>query len=433
MDEKLQKFVNASHKLVKKKVDKIRIHNLQTKEDILQKVDVCWEKMSDFIVWVTKYAFLDDRIVHKLETEFEYIKNIANKQYKEIAAKKILKKYPLVKALLMYLLLISGTVINGTTVFKNRKDKKENKTEVVSNKTDKDNTVDTISSDIDVYFPSVFVGLSELETYRDTPRLHQGENRYTYYLGLTWVYERGANGKLIQHACVGKWKDKSVQFTNKECQEQVKMHLEYETFKKVHAVYKNTDVAENYNVIVGLLLAGYQRSGDIKGIAQLLSVAKNSQDIADAFTYYKGNKKWKNGTLKRRWICAAYAVGVIDDNDLLNMRMDAFANLKIDTYCSRDKNGKLHFNLDHNTVSKVLGIKSKNRFVRDFVGLDIINSMLRGPKTIDFMFIKDMENNDNEEKLKIFSFNKGIKKLQEGKAAKYNSCVDFVQSLNKDV
>ena len=88
MGKKLQQFTNAPHKLVKKMAD--RIHS-QKSLTFLQKIDVSWGNLAYFVAWINKYAFLENHMIRKLEIELEYIKSITNKQFKEIAVKKILR------------------------------------------------------------------------------------------------------------------------------------------------------------------------------------------------------------------------------------------------------------------------------------------------------------------------------------------------------
>ncbi len=368
MGQKIQKIVQGREKIFDLLLEKIKATKpKKTIGKIGKGAGVALTHLFDGLTWLAEAALLDNPMIRKLEKEFKSIKNINNEKGQEVAIKKILKKYPTAMALLIDWIVATGMMIGATKLVPSKiQDKKEDKKEAV-NPSDSD----YINKAIDAYFPSIFIGLTELETYRKTPTLQRGEKRYTYYLGLTWVYERDASGHIIQHPCDATWSKKAAKFTEQENQEQVKMHLEYETLKVLKNAVKNTDVAKDYNTTIGLLLAGYQRSGDVPGIVNSLAKAQTLQQKADAFMYYKGPERYKNGTLKRRWICAAYAVGVINDNDLLNMHRDAFTRLDINTYCRTGKDGKSHFMLDAETVSKILGIKNKNELVKDFVGKDI--------------------------------------------------------------
>ncbi|MBQ0013477.1 MAG: tetratricopeptide repeat protein [Proteobacteria bacterium] len=371
--------------------------NMTCPDNILGKVrhvfDVKMTEMSDFAEWVKKYRLLNSRLINSLEKELGSIKRIKDKFTKKQAITNFLYKNTSIAVLLADWLLVAGMLGNVRFPVK-QNDKKQYKKEAVTPVVKKQIVVnpyvstsepDFINKALKKYFPHILVGLAELETCFESPVLISGESRATYYLGLTWVYERNDEGKIIQHPCTGKWRAVAAEFTNKEKQQQLKMHLEHETLGRLQKYAQKIDDMQDHRISIALLWAGYQRSVDMGGIVNLLSKAQTKQDKADAFAYYGGNAKWRRGTLKRRWLCAAYAVGIIDDNDLLNMNMDAFASLKISNYYKRDQNGQYHFLLDEDTVKQVLGLTTKNERVKDFVGKEIVAQLSKNNTgTIEF-------------------------------------------------
>ncbi len=209
-------------------------------------------------------------------------------------------------------------------------------------------TSDYVQKALDAYWPEIAVGLTELETYRPEPKVHRGEKRMTNGLGCTWFYSMSADGTIDRQANL---KGKTPTLTTDENYEQCKLHLQKETLRTLKSVTKNKkNISARY--AVALVYAGYQRPADMSGIARKIENAKTMQQVADAFAHYEGREKWKEGTLKRRWVCAAYAVGLIDTNDILAMVRDSFSALNINTVY---KNG--HFVLTKQTAAFVLSRK----------------------------------------------------------------------------
>lgn len=217
---------------------------------------------------------------------------------------------------------------------------------------------DYVKQALDAYWNDIAIGLTELETYRATPKTHAGESRKTNGLGVTWHYTRGANGKLVQTANGANTPsyDKDTNY------EQVRMHLEKETLRSLRNAVKGKDkINERHSV--ALVYAGYQRPADMAQIASGIQNAKTQQQVADAFQYTgKMSSKWKEGTLKRRWVCAAYAVGAINSDDLKKMHRDAFSRVELNNIM---RNG--HFLLDIETVKYVLSRTNKNETVENFL------------------------------------------------------------------
>jgi len=327
-----------------------------------------------------------------------------------------IKKHPTILAYVSYYafmnLLIFGGVQTARAMFQSDEKDDKNKKEVVKENTAKTKVVksadknwwnevkdwaaDLFGSDerilkyvdpktpnyvenaLDAYWPEIAVGLTELETYRATPKVHSGEKRMTNGLGCTWFYSVGANGKIIQSENV---KGQTRTLTTDENYEQCKLHLKHETLKKLQDV---TEGKKNIRAqhAIALVYAGYQRTADMQGIAKRLEKAKSVQEVADAFAYYRGAEKWRVGTLKRRWVCAAYAVGLINAQDLLDMKRDSFSAVDINTVY---RNG--HFVLTKQTAAHVLSRHKDNAdrntvkmFLADFSeGRNILN-MIDGVK-----------------------------------------------------
>lgn len=217
---------------------------------------------------------------------------------------------------------------------------------------------------IGAYFEETAFLLTEFETYRATPKTHVGERRATSGLGGTYTYYEDSNG-VIHRKDNPQDASKMRGRSKDENYEQVRMHLEYETVPKLLNTRGKNNI--NRNVHIALLVAGYQRPADVVLIANQLDVAKNIQQIGDAF--YAGcdkiNKKWRVGTIKRRWWCAAYACGYVTKYDFVNATRDAFSKIDVNTVY---RNG--HFVLDAATVeyakSKMNG-KNKSSTVSEFL------------------------------------------------------------------
>ncbi len=212
---------------------------------------------------------------------------------------------------------------------------------------------------LEQYWPEIAVGLTELETYNAKSKRHGTESRETNGLGCTYHYYYNDAGKLVRYENRLGW---GVEWSKDKNYEQSRRHLLYETFPALKvAVRGKQNIGAQQEV--ALVLAGYQRPADMTGIAQRISNAKTVQQMADAFAYYPGPQKWRDGTLKRRWICAAYAVGAISAQDLLRMDRDAFSTVNINNVY---RNG--HFLLGPQTVSYVLSRTRSTGDVKDFLG-----------------------------------------------------------------
>lgn len=310
--------------------------------------------LAEYLTRFANVIFVDNGLIRRLE-----------KASKKDAISELIKKYPWIKSYLMYYMMLFTMLVSGGQLAVNAlgkdEDKNEEKKEVVVDDNDDkqelliENTIniqtinpnddDFVERALNEYWAEIGVGLTELETYRATPVVHAGESRATRGLGCTWDYEYNSKGVLIKKPNVpGKTKslDKDKNY------EQTKLHLIDETLP----VLKNATKGKN-NIqaqqAIALIFAGYQRPNDMKEIANRIAIAKTPQEVADAFDYYPGPEQWRTGTLKRRWWCAAYAIGKISSQDLLALPRDAFSNININNVY---KNG--HFLLGDETVAYAL-------------------------------------------------------------------------------
>ncbi len=247
----------------------------------------------------------------------------------------------------------AGKIINN----KNR-DKEDEKKEIIQ---EPEIPSDFTSLAMAHYYPELFIAVEELETYRETPKKHTKESRYTYWNGLTWVYTVNKNGAITQHPCNGKYKDMATGFNREQCEEQFRLHLRFETFKSLKSAINGKNNI-NHQQIIGLLMLGYQLPGKMASIATRLNNAANNQQIMDAFKHnLPENPLWREGTLKRRWWCGAYATGLITVDDLLTLKKDAFSKISLDkvaTGIKRNAKGCVlsieHFKFDNTTVQYAL-------------------------------------------------------------------------------
>jgi len=277
-----------------------------------------------------------------------------------------------------------------------------------------------VESAMSEYYPELRIAIEELETNRETPVKQSGENRYTYWNGLTWVYTIDGKGNIIQHACVDKYKNMAAKMDDNQREEQFRLHLQAETFKILEGAIKDKNNID-HKQIIGLCMMGYQLSGKMAPIAKHLNNAKNTQQIMDAFKYELPKQtKWRAGTLKRRWWCGAYAAGLITAKDLLTLKKDAFSCIslsKVATGITKNKRGYVvsieHFNYDAETVKYALHTAQTHgdgRVVADILrenesGRAAIAAIKTG-KTIEFYVAKrSMDSKKYDDAMALF--NKG--------------------------
>ena len=282
---------------------------------------------------------------------------------------------------------------------------------------------------LDDNWDDIVVSLLEFETWRDKAKLHSGESRYTYGPGVTWVYIKNKNGKIVQHACVGDYVQRASNFSVEQKLQQVRYHCGHETLpgiKRQLAKYGFTNITDQQ--ALGLFVVAYQLPGSLsdnyknkkfisKGIVHKLSDAEsNIQKQVDAFIAgTEVPEKWRTGTNKRRWWCAMIYMGYITTDDLINLDRDAFTSININTIL---KNG--HFVYDAATIEYVLAhANNPNRnSVKDF--------MKERNISMNKNFSKHQKNNLNND-----AANPSMKKTNEGlkafKAKNYNLAISCYQ------
>jgi len=394
--KKLRKKINLDEKEllnVLKENFELLIKNIEQTGKIAG-VTLLW--LSEYFVRVFNGLFISNALLRKTEKGFANIKpkkisakdNILEKMGASIT--KALQESPTKYAYISYyasLILLLGAAamtdvargedsyIRGKFKEKDKKEIKkdeeepqeeqDNKGQEISNeegapiydifKTDTTNVKETefinpnlekaefVKQAIDEYWPEIALGLTELETYRATPVRQGSEKRSTNGLGCTYTYYYNKNGVLYRTD--NPINAKKVRIFDKNGNyEQCKRHVIYEVLPFLQSAIKgknNIDARQS----IALALAGYQRPGDMKGMAADISDATTEQQLADAFTFYNGGKGYKEGTLKRRWWCAALAIGVIDIDDFLGLKRDAFSRVSINNIY---RNG--HFLFDEATV-----------------------------------------------------------------------------------
>lgn len=314
-----------------------------------------------------------------------FINNVALR-----SSESFIKKNPWVVSYLAYFAVLfsgGGAIKAALEKFSFKDSEEEEKTEKIVTESRK--SISYVSPDIPnfitealkEYWSEIAVGLTELETYRVTPKRHAKEIRYTNGLGNTWHYVFNDKGQLLQKPNTKNISGKSKE----ENYDQVKLHLQYETLKYLrNATVGKNNMNERY--AIALVLAGYQIPSDIKHIATRIENAKTKQEVADAFMYI-GNqsKKWEDGTLKRRWVCAAYALNLINSADLLKMNRDCFSRVELNSIV---RNG--HFLLGPETVKYFLSMTNNNSTVENFLsdfkeGKNILADVydLKQERTID--------------------------------------------------
>ncbi|MDW3024362.1 MAG: tetratricopeptide repeat protein [Alphaproteobacteria bacterium] len=275
------------------------------------------------------------------------------------------------------------------------------------------------------YWPEIAVGLTELETYRAIPKQHGNEPRETNGLGCTWSYIYDSAGKLHRNAnALGKTKTRDKAGNYEQC----KRHLLYETLPALKQAISNKQNIGAQQA-VALVMAGYQRPADMKGIAERISKAKTVQQVADAFSYYPGAETWRDGTLKRRWWCAAYAIGIISAEDLLGLPRDAFSRININNVY---RNG--HFLFGAETVEYALnrartGDKSNVKaFLSDFdEGKNILARVSTGQSERPKLDLERAQQTTQD-----IQIEQSMKKLNDADrafvAGKYQQAVDLYQA-----
>ena len=364
---------------------------------------------AQFLLTLARWLTLDNQFIRNMEEKYKKINLEEVKKYQPQKIRSFAKNYPNVSSHIIWYFMLSATLFGGKFVAnsKNMNDYKKSLIDWIDdlkwNDIDKEtqyispNREDFINAALEEYWSEVAVGLTELETYRAIPKRHSGEKRYTNGLGCTWHYVYNENGKLKQVGNTSNTRANSKEYNY----EQAKKHLKYETLKKLKAAMlgkKNM----NGKYAVALILAGYQRPVDISHIAARIENANNAQEVADAFMYIgKDGQRWKNGTLKRRWVCAAYALNLINSADLLEMNRDSFSRVELNNII---RNG--HFLLDAETVKFVLSRTNSNSTVKEF-----LSDFPEGKK-----ILAQVAAVDNSKTINLEVFNQQDKKIENSMA-----------------
>lgn len=395
MGEKFRKVVNAPHKVVGRINRKIEATQPnKTWGMMLREAGLLTTDMLRFLLWATKYVALDNHVLRAGEKKLRNMRVGKNKEGKDKKLSAFGKKYPNLSAHLVYY-LIAAMAFGGTKVYQKSAEEDNNegkvKTEWVVPVLFDDGKERVISFDVNTvngalfkYWNEIAIGITELETYRIKPKVQGSESRATTGPGLTWRYSLDEKGQIIKDEATEAMPALSY---DENYSQQMVMHLEYETLPKMLNATRGLDNITDKQK-VALIFAGYQRPADIALIVSHLKTAKTKQQIADAFMDVGDiHGKYRDGTLKRRWVCAAYAVGIIDTNDLLDMQRDAFSAVKNDL-SDIIKNG--HFKLDAETVKYVLSRRKQNNnnTVREFLsGFDTGRKVLAGEQ-VEFPEVK---------------------------------------------
>ncbi len=363
-------------------------------------VGMLW--MSEYITRGLNYLLVDNVIIRNTE-----------QATKNKGSTKFTTMHPWVESYLMYYMVFASMMFAGGHVVSNQiSSNSEDEKEIVEKKqeqgpfgirtTVKSKTInpsdaDFVKKSLTEYWPYIAVGLTELETYREKSVLQIGESRETNGLGLTWHYIYDNNAVLHKHPNTP---GKTKQWTHDYNYQQVQRHLIYETLPKLKNAIKDKKNIYAQQAIA-ILMAGYQRPSDMVSIADAVSNATSSQEIADAFQYYPGVKKWRDGTMKRRWWCAAFAVGAISAQDFFDLPRDAFSSI---TLAQVYQDG--HFIINEQTVQYALKqakIYGKSSTVKSF-----LSQFAEGKSVLDFV-----QQDKIDVPAKTISFNSAIRQIRQ--------------------
>ncbi len=346
MSEKFRKIVNASHKAIGHVREKIQDTSVL---DVYQGAAKGTKKLANgvkqFLFWVPPYQPLDNNVLKQkqdrpISTKIEKKQKIENN---------VLNK----RSNLKYFLLAS-IIVGGGLLFQNKgsdKEKEEPETDIkkvvvvkekktldvvipkklkdftgknvqVKNVTEKQQ--DFIKKFLENHWNEIVIAVTELETFRAVPVVHSGESRPTAGPGLTYKYYYDKDGVLCR-TVYGKVRQ---ELSKQEMYEQLKMHLVFETLPWLYGITEDKKLTDRQ--MVAIIMAGYQMPGHMKSIVNKLQSAKTEQEVADAFLVNLDSmsSKFRDGTRKRRWWCAAYATGRMTEYDFLDLKCDGFSNVK---------------------------------------------------------------------------------------------------------
>ena len=206
----------------------------------------------------------------------------------------------------------------------------------------------------------IVAGLIELETWRgNTVTKHHRENRLTWLLGLTWVYEKNSKGQYDQSECTKKTAHLIDKMSAQEKWNQIKIHIAYqgECLRRI----KNSLLSNGYKTmsaqqLLGLLFAGYQMPSVGPQIIEQLVDKNTEQEIADAFLVYPHKStSFREGTYKRRWWCAMYYLGKINTDLIMNMKRQGFSDVDYETLIdANDITQEYSCKLDNKTIDSAI-------------------------------------------------------------------------------
>lgn len=362
------------------------------------------------LLWTAEYL---TRTLNKLVVDNAFLRNM-EKFSRNFASEEFIRKHPWLESYSLYFALMTMFVFTGVKVAEdvlqkddeNQDDKQkievvvENQDEKATKKIIDANNKNFVEQTVQKYWPCIAVGLTELETYYNVSKRIGTEKRETNGLGCTYYYKY--DEKAVLH-CYPNEINETKRWSIDYNYDQARRHLMFSTMPAVRNAIKNKQNIKEKHV-VALALAGYQIQSDLKDIADGISNAKNEQDVADAFLCYSGAEKWRDGTLKRRWWCAAYATGMISEKDFLSLPRDAFSQIALDSVY---QNG--HFVMTDDVVQYALkrAKTGKKSTVKDFLknfeaGKDILTSV-------------ESENDD-----KTIAFNDAIKLIKQQDLSKQN-------------
>ena len=456
MSEKFEKIVNAPHRAFGRAKDKLIRQKWpeDTKMRAGHMAKISGLGLAQFISWVTKYFVLDNHLTRKLEDLFAKMR-VVDKNNQEKLWRKFIKNNPNFIGHIVYYMMIVLTAA-GVDLSKDDNPVQETVKEwTVDSNNDEENSINLFYKDssikdinntvahlkaistnqprsqfvkqtLDEYWNEIAVVLTELETYRAVPKLQAGESRYTNGLGLTWYYWYDDKGVLHQRA---NQKNNTPKLIKSQVYEQVRRHLIKETLPALYNAIKDYDNITP-QMRIALIMVGYQRSTDMKYIAKKLSVAKNVQEVADAFADVSSvPKKWRQGTLIRRYTCAMYAIGAISTEQFLDWSRDSFSMININTVY---KNG--HFIISQENIEYLLSrSRSSNDTVREFLSdFGMGHKIVTDIKSLNKKFNFDKNANDSIYEKSMAMVNKADRKFKKAKYKEAERLYTEALELNPD-
>lgn len=406
--------------------------------------------LSKIFVKTSDFVLFDNKALDFMKKKYADKTIKKNKEGKDKKLSKFTKENPRVAAYLTWYLMLM-TVIGSGVGYANKdkikdavKDKIENvkdvfrrpKQEIVMDQQSnvKDSirfvspSVENFAQDAwNAYGNEIVMGLPFFETFRTTPRVHSGESRYTYGPGITWVYTVDSKGNIHQNPCTGSWKDVAQNFTMDEMWNQCRLHCLVDVFG--YGLKPAITGVENIDgrACIAICFAGYQTHVPMKKIAQAYASADTIQGKMDAFL--QGVPKStadgtdiEAGSLKRRWWCAAYAVGLVSSADFVSLPCDSYSKIDVSMVY---RNG--HFKYDAETIEYALTkAKTKQRqSVNDLLSESEMGRVAMQHKSDTYtigLAEKELSSEDIQIEKSVKAFNNGMKEYNAGRyeiAVKY--------------